>query len=122
MAKILIVDDDHTMAELLKTLLELDGYDVVHQIQEGSLIATVRAEKPDVVLMDVFLVESDGLDLLAELRAEEDLADTRIVMTSGMELGPQARAAGADAFLLKPYTPEQLMAAIRGGAKASGSG
>lgn len=122
MVKILIVDDDHTMAGLLKTLLELDGYDVVHEMQEGSLVSTVRSEKPDVILMDIFMIDSDGLELLAELRAEEDLADTRIVMTSGMELSEQAAAAGADAFLLKPYTPDQLISAIRGDTDVSGSG
>jgi CheY-like chemotaxis protein len=122
MTKILIVDDDHTMAGLLKTLLELDGFDVVHEIRPGLLVSTVRAEKPDVVLMDIFMIESYGLDLLTQLRAEKDLTEIRVVMTSGMELGIQARAAGADAFLLKPYTPEQLMLAIGGGADKSGSG
>ncbi len=122
MVKILIVDDDHTMAGLLKTLLELDGYDVVHDIREGSLVSTVRSEKPDVILMDIFMIDSDGLELLVELRAEKDLADTRIVMTSGMELSEQAAAAGADAFLLKPYTPDQLISAIRGDTDVSGSG
>ena len=122
MVKILIVDDDHTMAGLLKTLLELDGYDVVHDIREGSLVSTVRSEKPDVILMDIFMIDSDGLELLVELLAEKDLADTRIVMTSGMELSEQAAAAGADAFLLKPYTPDQLISAIRGDTDVSGSG
>ncbi|MGD8813920.1 MAG: response regulator [Anaerolineales bacterium] len=114
MEKILIYDDDLTMASLLKTLLELDGYEVIQAKQERSLIPMVRAEKPDVILLDVFLVETDGLDLLAELRATKDLADTRIIMTSGMELGHEAAEAGADAFLLKPYTPDQLISVIRG--------
>jgi DNA-binding response OmpR family regulator len=113
MTKILIVDDDHTMADLLKILLELDGFNVIHETREGSLVATVRDEKPDVVLMDVFLTDSDGLDLLAEVRADEGITGTRIVMTSGMELREQAFAAGADAFLLKPYTPDQLISTIR---------
>lgn len=120
MVKILIMDDDVTMAGLLKTLLELDGYDVVHETREGAFVSTVRSEKPDVILMDIFLAESDGLNLLAEVRAEKDLADTRIIMTSGMELSAEARAAGADAFLLKPYTPDQLITAIRGNISGPG--
>jgi CheY-like chemotaxis protein len=47
------------------------------------------------------------------MRAEEDFTTTRIVLTSGMELSEQADAAGADAFLLKPYTPDQLISTIR---------
>jgi DNA-binding response OmpR family regulator len=113
MTKILIVDDDHTMAGILKLLLELDGYSVVHEAREGAVIAAVRDEKPDVILLDVFLKDSDGLDLLTEMRAEEDFTTTRIVLTSGMELSEQADAAGADAFLLKPYTPDQLISTIR---------
>ena len=113
MTKILIMDDDHTTASLLKTLLEMDGYTVIHETQECSLVSTVRSENPDVVLMDIFLMESDGLELLAKVRAEEDISGTRVVMTSGMELSMQAEAAGADAFLLKPYTPDQLISTIR---------
>ena len=115
MEKILIVDDDQTMAGLIKTLLEMDGYVVIQTKQEDSLVPIVRAEKPDVILLDVFLSETDGLDLLAEIRATKDLADTRIIMTSGMDLGKEASAAGADAFLMKPHTPEQLISVIRGG-------
>jgi CheY-like chemotaxis protein len=95
---------------------------VIHDLQGQSLISTVRAEQPDVVLMDIFLAGADGLDLLADLRAEEDLAETRVVMTSGMELSQQAALAGADAFLLKPYTPDQLTTAIRGKRDRSSSG
>lgn len=113
MTKILIVDDDHTMAGLLKILLEMDGYSVIHEPREGAVIAAVRDEKPDIILMDVFLKDSDGLDLVTEIRAEVDFTNTRIVMTSGMELSEQADAAGADAFLLKPYTPDQLISTIR---------
>lgn len=113
MTKILIVDDDHTMAGLLKILLEMDGFDVIHETREGAIITTVRDEKPDVILMDVFLTDSDGLDLLAEVRAEEDITNTRIVMTSGMDLSEQAGTAGADAFLLKPYLPDKLISTIR---------
>lgn len=114
MPKVLILDDDHTFVMLTKTLLELDGCDVIIETQESSLIPTVRSEKPDLILMDIFLQESDGLDLLVELRAEEDIAATRVIMTSAMELGEKAAAAGADAFLLKPYEPGQLISTIQG--------
>jgi len=122
MPKVLILDDDHTFVRLTKTLLELAGYDVVHDTQGRALIPAVRSEKPDVILLDVFLEESDGLDLLVELRAQEDIADTRVIITSGMDLGEKAAAAGADAFLLKPYEPGQLISTIHGIADFSGSG
>ena len=113
MSKVLIVDDDRTMVSLLKILLEMDGFDVANISMGGQLIEKVRAEKPDLVLLDIFLSDADGKEVLAELRNTTDLADLRVVMTSGMDLADQCMEAGADAFLLKPYTPEQLMKTIQ---------
>jgi len=113
MSKVLIVDDDRTMVSLLKILLEMDGFDVSNLSMGGKLIEKVRDEKPDLILMDVFLSDADGKEVLAELRNTKDLADLRVVMTSGMDLADQCMDAGADAFLLKPYTPEQLMKIIQ---------
>jgi CheY-like chemotaxis protein len=101
------------MVSLLKILLEMDGFDVSNLSMGGKLIEKVRDEKPDLILMDVFLSDADGKEVLAELRNTKDLADLRVVMTSGMDLADQCMDAGADAFLLKPYTPEQLMKIIQ---------
>ncbi|OGO17062.1 MAG: hypothetical protein A2Z14_09155 [Chloroflexi bacterium RBG_16_48_8] len=113
MSKVLIVDDDRTMVSLLKILLEMDGFDVVNISIGEQLLEKVRVENPDLVLMDVFLTDSDGKEILKQLRSTKDIADVRVVMTSGMDLAEQCMDAGADAFLLKPYTPEQLMKIIR---------
>jgi CheY-like chemotaxis protein len=113
MAKVMIVDDDRTMVSLLKILLELDGFDVVNVGLGSQLIPKVRSENPDLILMDVFLCDSDGKDILADLRNTPDVADVKVVMTSGMDLADQCFNVGADAFLLKPYTPEQLMKVIQ---------
>ena len=113
MSKVLIVDDDRTMVSLLRILLEMDGFEVVNINMGRQLIEKVRLEKPDLILMDVFLSDTDGKDMLMELRNTSDLADARVVMTSGMDLADQCMDAGANAFLLKPYTPEQLMKMIQ---------
>jgi CheY-like chemotaxis protein len=63
--------------------------------------------------MDYFLPQLEGLDILRELRAAAGLESVRVVMTSGMDVEDQCMQAGADAFLLKPYTPEQLMDCIQ---------
>jgi CheY-like chemotaxis protein len=113
MAKVLIVDDDRTMVSLLKILLEMDGYEVVNVSIGGQLLGKVRNENPDLILMDVFLADSDGTEILKQLRETSDIADVRVIMTSGMDLAEKCMDAGADAFLLKPYTPEQLMKSIQ---------
>lgn len=113
MPKVMIVDDDRTMVSLLKILFEMDGFDVVNVTHGRDFLPKVREEKPDIVLLDVFLTNMDGKELVAEVRKSEDLSDLKVVMTSGMELAEQCANAGADAFLLKPYTPEQLMKVLQ---------
>ncbi len=104
----MLIDDDETMISLLKTLLEMDGFEVTSTTNWKEIPAEVRAKDADVLLMDCNLPEIDGLDVLAEMRREEDVQDLRIIMTSGMDMEYKAMASGADAFLLKPYTPDTL--------------
>lgn len=111
--KVLIIDDDRTMVSLLKTLLEMDGFEVVEIHDWGAILDTVRTEMPDLVIMDYFLPQQEGLDLVITMRGDPQLADIRIIMTSGMDMSEQCRDAGVDDFLLKPYTPEQLSASIQ---------
>jgi CheY-like chemotaxis protein len=113
MAKILLIDNDPTTVSLLTMLLELDGYAVAVCSAVAGVIASVQRESPDLILMDVFLSGGDGLELLREIRADPANARIPVVMTSGMELSEECSRAGADGFLLKPYTPEQLDSVIQ---------
>jgi len=101
------------MVYLLRTLLEMEGFEVAEAQDWKSILETIRIERPDVVLMDYFLPDIDSLEVLSRLRAAPDLAGIRIVNSSGMDVSDQCIEAGADAFLLKPYTPEQLIKVIR---------
>lgn len=122
MPKVFIIDDDMTMVYLLRTLLEMDGYEVAEVQDWDAIIETVQAESPDLVLMDYFLTDLDGLELLTQLRTDPMLAEIRIIMSSGMDVSDQCMAAGADAFLLKPYTPEQLAEVIKETVGEDGAG
>jgi len=112
MEKIMIVDDDSTMVSLLELLFEMDGFEVVSFSNRDSIVEDIRLNNPSLVLMDVFISNIDGLELLKQVRASEDLKDKKIIMTSGMDLTDRCMLAGADAFLLKPYPPEELMAMV----------
>jgi CheY-like chemotaxis protein len=114
MMKVMIVDDDNNMVSLLSILLEMEGYQVVHASQQEAILEGMRVERPDVLLMDIFLPGADGVDVLGRIRSSPELASARVVMTSGMDLSDRCREVGADAFLLKPYTPEQLLETLRG--------
>ena len=118
MAKVLIVDNDRTTVSLLKILLELDGHSVAVAGAPDAFLEDVHRVGPDIVLMDVFLAGGDGLDLLRKMRAEPLLASVPVLMCSGMNLAEECAAAGANGFLLKPYTPEQLSSALAAALRA----
>ena len=113
MAKVLVVDNDATTVSLLRILLELDGHTVLDCGLAPRVLETVFQEKPDLILMDVFLTGGDGLVLLRQIRANPKTAGLPVVMTSGMELSEQCAQAGANSFLLKPYSPEQLASTMK---------
>ncbi len=113
MPKLMIVDDDATMVSLLKTLLELEGFEVMPATQPERTLESIRNSRPDLVIMDVFLNSRDGIELLRQLRSSAEFGSTPVIMTSGMDVTDRALAAGADGFMLKPYSPPDLIAMIR---------
>jgi two-component system alkaline phosphatase synthesis response regulator PhoP len=113
MPKIMLIDDDETMISLLQTLLEMDGFEVVSTTNWQNIPGDILASEADLLLMDCNLPEIDGLDVLAEMRREKVFPNLHIIMTSGMDVEYRAMASGADAFLLKPYTPDTLYELIQ---------
>ena len=106
--KVLLAEDDETMVSLLKTLLKMEGYQVVALDAESDVAAAVRREKPDVLLLDVHLFEQSGLEILERLRRAKETRSTCVVMTSGMNIKDECLRRGANDFLLKPYMPDDL--------------
>lgn len=113
MPKLMLIDDDLTMVRLLRTLLEMDGYEIVDTQEWQGIIDAIREEQPDLIVMDFFLPDVDGLNLVKRIRAAEDLDQIRVIMTSGMDVSGQCVEAGVDAFLLKPFTPDVLLSTIQ---------
>lgn len=114
MPKVLLADDDYTMVTLLKTLLGMEGYQVATLLDKnGDMLDTIRQEMPDIMLVDVYLGDRNGLDIVRQIRAEPDFKKLRIVMASGIDKTEECLAAGANAFLLKPYMPEELFNLLR---------
>lgn len=115
-AKIFLIEDDLTMQALLQTYLQFEGFEVMLQNKEEKLdevVANIRREMPDVVLLDVYLPQVNGFDLLAALREDPELKELRVVMTSGMDFNERCLREGANAFILKPYMPDDLVKTIR---------
>lgn len=111
--KILLTEDDITMVSLLKTLLKMEGFDVVATQADADVPEAVRAEKPDILLMDVHLANQSGLDILDNVRNAQDIRATCVVMTSGANIQDECMQHGANGFLLKPYMPDELIATLK---------
>lgn len=106
--KVLLAEDDITMVSLLKTLLKMEGYQVVALNAEDDVLAAVRREQPNVLLLDVHLFQQSGMEILDNLRKSKDTKNTCVVMTSGMNVKDECLRRGANDFLLKPYMPDDL--------------
>jgi CheY-like chemotaxis protein len=114
MIKVLMADDDYTMVSLLKTLLDMDGYQVATLLDKtGDILENIRAGKPDVLLIDIYLGDRNGLDVVRQIHQTPDLKGIKIVMASGADKAKEYLAAGADMFLLKPYMPNELFNILR---------
>jgi DNA-binding response OmpR family regulator len=116
MLKVLLIEDDDTMLSLLKTLLEIEGFQVstFNGKNSGDPLTLIRQESPQVIILDVHLRYASGLDITRQIRKDEALKSLPVLMTSGMDLRSQCMAAGANEFLLKPYMPDDLVRMIRG--------
>ena len=109
MRKILLADDDLSMVALLKTLLTLEGYQVETLLDKsGDILENIRQANPDVLLIDIFLGDRNGLEIVRLIRQMPDLKRLMIIMASGVDKTEDCLTAGADAFLLKPYMPKEL--------------
>lgn len=109
MPKIMLAEDDHTMVTLLETLLGMEGYQVVALSVNEDIFEAVRKDYPDVLLMDVHLPNTSGLDVLDQLRENDETRDLKVVMSSGLDLARECKNRGANDFLLKPYMPDTLL-------------
>lgn len=109
MPKILLLEDDRDMTMLLQTLLEIEGYQVRSYDAKRPVAEQAAEHKPDLVFLDVHLGGKDGIEILKEMRTNTALAGLRVVMTSGINLTEECLAAGANAFIVKPYMPENLL-------------
>ncbi len=107
--KILVVDDDSGIGEMLKTLLEFYGYEVI--VTEKPLIAEelIQKENIDIVLLDMLISGVDGTDVCAGIRKNPEIAETPVLMMSALhDAGPKCKDAGANDFIAKPFEVEEL--------------
>lgn len=113
MNKIMLIDDDPTMLKLLKTLLEMEGFQPAAWSGSNEIIDETREQSPEIILLDVNLRGINGIDLLRDIRKDTELMDIPVIMTSGIDHRTECLAAGANDFITKPYMPDDLIQSIR---------
>ncbi len=113
MPKILLAEDDPTMVMLLSTLLKLEGFEVVALSATEDIPAAVLRENPASMLMDVNIGQQNGMDLVRTIRENPANAGINIVMASGYNLKEECLQRGANAFLLKPFMPDDLIKLLK---------
>ncbi len=118
MAKVLLAEDDETMVGLLTTLLKMDGFEVAAVQADEDVVGAVEKHCPEFLVLDVHLSNQNGLDVVETIRKANHNHGLHIVMISGMNLREQALQRGADDFLLKPFTPDDLTSLLRKNAGA----
>lgn len=112
-AKILVVDDEPAILNLVVSYLKAEGYEVYTAADGEAAIKAARAYRPDVIVLDVMLPGLDGLEVLARLRRESDVYV--ILLTARTEETDKivGLSVGADDYVTKPFSPRELVARIK---------
>jgi len=111
--KILVVDDEKRIVEILQAYLERDGYQVIAAYDGRSALELARSNSPDLIILDLMLPEVSGWDVCRELRRESDVPiimltarDDTTDKIIGLELG-------ADDYVTKPFDPKEIISRVR---------
>jgi PAS domain S-box-containing protein len=112
--RVLLVDDNADMRDYLRRLMQV-RYDVAVAADGEAALTAIRRERPDLVLTDVMMPGLDGFGLLRAIRSDERLRDVPVIMLSaraGEEASVEGLAAGADDYLVKPFSARELLARV----------
>ena len=111
--RVLVVDDDPSLAEMLTIVLRQEGFEPVVCSTGDQALAAFRQHRPDIVLLDVMLPGMDGIDVCKALRAESGVPIVMLTArgdTIDVVVGLES---GADDYMVKPFKPKELVARIR---------
>ena len=113
---ILYVEDNEMNRKIVRDLLKRTTYTLIEAFDGEAGVAKALEAKPDLILMDIQLPKISGMDAMRQIRADASMAATPIVAITSFALSgddQKAKAAGATAYLAKPYSPLELLGLIR---------
>ncbi len=110
--KILVIDDDPMTCQLLTLQLEMQGYTCAAASDAEQVLPVMAAVSPTLVLLDFHLGDQGGLDLLRTIRSQAEYHHLPVVVMSGLDYRQECELAGADGFILKPFSLQDLITTI----------
>ncbi|MBI4347897.1 MAG: response regulator transcription factor [Elusimicrobia bacterium] len=117
MYRIVIIEDDPTMRQLLSKKLAGEGFECLMAPNGTAGLKTCREQKPDIVLLDVHLPDHNGIELCRTLKADPALRHIPVLIFTGESSGVDKKIegldAGADDYILKPFSPSELLARLK---------
>jgi two-component system, OmpR family, response regulator len=120
--KVLVVDDEPTLVELLASVLRYEGWDIRTAADGSSAVRVARDFRPDAVLLDVMLPDFDGVEVLRRLRAEQpQVCVLFLTARDAVEDRVAGITAGGDDYVTKPFSLEEVLARLRGLLRRSGA-
>lgn len=115
-ARIVCVEDEPEMIELIRTILQMYDYEVVGVIGGSDSLETIRREKPDLILLDLMMPEISGWEIYRRLRADPDLCSIPVIPVTAqdqpMDILMATEVAGVDGYVTKPFTGDELVSSI----------
>jgi len=112
-ARVLVVEDDMDIAEVLRRSLRLESYEVALAGDGESALTEARDFEPDAVVLDLGLPRLDGVEVCRRLRAEGDVPILILTARDGLDARVEGLDSGADDYLVKPFERQELLARLR---------
>ena len=114
-ALVLVADDDEDILLLVTTRLRRDGFEVIAARNGEEALELARERHPGIAVLDVGMPKLDGLEVLAQIRADETLKTMRVLLLTAKAQESDMRRgyeAGADAYVRKPFSPSELSSRV----------
>jgi DNA-binding response OmpR family regulator len=111
--KALVIDDDRTLADLIAFTLRREGYEVSQAFDGETALQQWRSQRPDIIVLDLNLPTVDGFTICRRIRAEDDTPIIMLTVRNDEDDIVHGLELGADDYLLKPFSPRQLVARMQ---------
>lgn len=113
MTKILVIDDEPSITNLVSVYLKPEGYEVFTAADGNAGLKAARAFKPDLIILDLMLPGMDGIELLSRLRRESDVYVIMLTARTDETDKIVGLSVGADDYVTKPFSPRELVARVK---------